>query len=150
VIDDLAPEDVSVWKASLDDVFALVAGLFSRVELRRRARSYLVGLLAPVERKNSWQLAEAAGDTDPWKVQHFLGRAKWNADAVRDQVRSYVASNLAGPDGVLVVDETGFIKKGRRSAGVQRQHSGTAGRVENCQLGVFLAYSGETGRIDRP
>jgi SRSO17 transposase len=121
------------------------------VELRWRARSYLVGLLGPVERKNGWQLAEAAGEADPWKVQHFLGRAKWDADAVRDQVRSYVAANLAGPDGVLVVDETGFIKKGRRSAGVQRQYSGTAGRVENCQLGVFLAYAGETGRalIDR-
>jgi SRSO17 transposase len=110
-----------------------------------------VGLLAPVERKNSWQLAEAAGLADPWRVQHFLGRAKWSADAVRDVLCSYVAANLAGPDGVLVVDETGFVKKGRRSAGVQRQYSGTAGRVENCQLGVFLAYAAPTGRalIDR-
>ncbi|WP_439650308.1 IS701 family transposase [Glycomyces amatae] len=151
MVDDVAAEDVSAWKASLDDMFALVAGLFSRVELRRRARSYLVGLLAPVERKNSWQLAEAAGDADPWRVQHFLGRAKWDADALRDRLRSYVAANLAGPDGVLVVDETGFVKKGRRSAGVQRQYSGTAGRVENSQLGVFLAYAAPTGRalIDR-
>jgi SRSO17 transposase len=151
VVDDIAAEDVSAWKSSLDDVFAQVAGLFSRVELRRRARSYLVGLLVPLERKNSWQLAEAAGDADPWKVQHFLGRAKWDPDAVRDVLRSYVVSHLAGPDGVLVVDETGFIKKGRRSAGVQRQYSGTAGRVENSQLGVFLAYAGQTGRalIDR-
>jgi SRSO17 transposase len=141
VIDDVAAEDVSAWRSSLDDMFALAAGLFSRVELRRRARSYLVRLLAPVERKNSWQLAEAAGDSDPWRVQHFLGRAKWSADAVRDQLRSYVAANLAGPGGVLVVDETGFIKKGRSSAGVQRQYSGTAGRVENSQLGVFLAYA---------
>ena len=151
MVDDIAVEDVALWKSSLDDMFAQVAGLFSRVELRRRARSYLVGLLVPVERKNGWQLAEAAGDTDPWKVQHFLGRAKWDPDAVRDQLQSYVAAHLTGPEGVLVVDETGFIKKGRRSAGVQRQYSGTAGRVENSQLGMFLAYAAESGRavIDR-
>ncbi len=151
MVDDVAAEDVSAWKASLDDVFALIAGLFGRIELRRRARSYLVGLLAPVERKNSRQLVEAAGLADPWRVQHFLGRVVWSAGQVRDQLRAYVTANLSSPGGVLVVDETGFVKKGRRSAGVQRQYSGTAGRVENSQLGVFLAYAGEAGRalIDR-
>ncbi|WP_443093789.1 IS701 family transposase [Nocardia uniformis] len=151
MLDDVVAEDISSWRASLDDVCARIAGVFGRAEPRRWARSYLTGLLAPVERKNSWQLSEAAGAVSPDGCQHFLNRARWSADAVRDQVRSYVAESLASPDGVLVIDETGFVKKGLRSAGVQRQYSGTAGRVENCQLGVFLAYAGRSGRalIDR-
>lgn len=135
----------------LDSLFARVAGRFGRVEPRRQARAYLIGLLAPVERKNGWQLAEAAGDDTPDRMQRLLNTACWDPDLVRDDLRSYVAEHLGHRDGVLVVDETGFIKKGNRSAGVQRQYSGTAGRVENCQLGVFLAYAAPAGRalIDR-
>ena len=98
-----------------------------------------------------WQLAEAAGDRTPDGVQEFLGRVRWDADAVRDDLRAYVAEHLGDPDGVLVLDETGFLKKGAKSAGVQRQYSGTAGRIENCQIGVFLAYASRHGRalIDR-
>ena len=140
-----------MWVAGLDDVFALVAGRFPRVEPRLRARSYVRGLLAPLASKNGWTLAEAAGDTTPDGMQRLLNRAGWDADGVRDDVRGYVVRHLGSADGVLVVDETGFVKKGTRSAGVQRQYSGTAGRVENCQLGVFLAYAGPKGRalVDR-
>ncbi|WP_446226232.1 IS701 family transposase [Nocardia sp. IBHARD005] len=144
-------EDVSAWRAGLDETFGQVADLFGRVEPRRWARAYLTGLLAPVERKNSWQLSEAAGVVEPDGLQHFLNRSRWSADSLRDRVRSYVAQALSRPDGVLVVDETGFLKKGAKSVGVQRQYSGTAGRIENCQLGVFLAYASPLGRalIDR-
>jgi SRSO17 transposase len=108
-------------------------------------------LLSPVERKNGWQLAEEAGDQTPYATQHLLGRAVWSADEVRDDLQTYVVKHLGNPDGVLVIDETGFVKKGVKSAGVQRQYSGTAGRVENCQIGVFLAYTTEHGRtlLDR-
>ncbi|GAB2940483.1 IS701 family transposase [Nonomuraea sp. N2-4H] len=142
---------MSVWLAGFDELFARVAGRFGRVEPRRRARGYLLGLLAPVERKNGWQLAEAAGDDGPEGMQRLLNFYAWDADAVRDDLRAYVVEQLGGPDGVLIVDETGFLKKGDQSAGVQRQYSGTAGRVENCQLGVFLAYASARGRalIDR-
>ncbi|MET9031076.1 IS701 family transposase [Nocardia sp. NPDC004168] len=142
---------MTVWRAGLNDVFARVAGAFGRAEPRGWARAYVTGLLAPVERKNSWQLAEAAGAVSPDGCQHLLNRTRWSADEVRDQIRSYVVEVLASPDGVLVVDETGFVKKGVRLAGVQRQYSGTAGRIENCPLGVFLAYAGRHGRalIDR-
>jgi SRSO17 transposase len=143
--------DLDAWVAGLDGLFARVAGRFGRVEPRRQARAYLTGLLAPVERKNGWQLAEAAGDATPDKMQRLLNAARWDPDAVRDDLRGYVVENLGDPGGVLIVDETGFIKQGNRSAGVQRQYSGTAGRVENCQLGVFLAYATASGRalIDR-
>jgi SRSO17 transposase len=151
VSESVTAEDLRAWLAGLDQLFARVAGRFGRVEPRRRARGYLLGLLAPVERKNSWQLAEAAGESTPEGMQRLLNFYAWNADDVRDDLRSYVAEQLGGPEGVLVVDETGFIKKGTKSAGVQRQYSGTAGRVENCQLGVFLAYASGRGRalIDR-
>ena len=98
-----------------------------------------------------WQLAEAAGDRTPDGVQEFLSRVRWDADVVRDDLRSYVAERLGDPGGVLVLDETGFVKKGSKSAGVQRQYSGTAGRIENCQVGVFLAYASRYGRalVDR-
>lgn len=104
-----------------------------------------------MERKNGWQLAEAAGDRTPDGVQDFLGRMRWDAEAVRDDLRAYVVEHLGDPGAVLVLDETGFVKKGTHSAGVQRQYSGTAGRVENCQIGVFLAYAGRHGHalIDR-
>src|SRR4051794_6975884 len=122
---------------------------FGRVEPRRRALAYLRGLLAPVERKNGWQLAEAAGDRAPDGMRDFLGRMRW--DAVRDDLLAYVVEHLGDPGAVLVLDETGFVKKGTRSAGVQRQYSGTAGRVENCRVGVFLGYAGLKGHapIDR-
>ena len=104
-----------------------------------------------MERKNGWQLAEAAGDRTPDGVQEFLSRVRWDADAVRDDLRAYVVAHLGDPAAVLVLDETGFVKKGAKSAGVQRQYSGTAGRIENCQVGVFLAYASRYGRalIDR-
>jgi SRSO17 transposase len=148
VLDDA---DLAVWMAGLDDVFALVAGRFPRVEPRLRARAYVRGLLAPLASKNGWTLAEAAGDATPDGMQRLLNRAGWDAGGVRDDVRGYVARHLGEAGGVLVVDETGFVKKGTRSAGVQRQYSGTAGRVENCQLGVFCAYAAAQGRalIDR-
>src|SRR5690242_491167 len=110
-----------------------------------------MGLLAPLERKNGWQLAEAAGDAAPDRMQRLLNNARWDARQVRDDLRGYVVEHLGDPGGVLIVDETGFLKKGTRSAGVQRQYSGTAGRIENCQLGVFVAYVSPHGRalIDR-
>jgi SRSO17 transposase len=148
VLDD---DDLVAWIAGLDDLFALVAGRFPRVEPRLRARAYVRGLLAPLASKNGWTLAEAAGDATPDGMQRLLNRAAWDAGGVRDDVRGYVVRYLGDASGALVVDETGFIKKGTRSAGVQRQYSGTAGRVENFQLGVFLAYAGPKGRalIDR-
>ena len=144
-------DDLAAWIAGLDDLFALVAGRFFRVEPRRRARAYVRGLLAPLAAKNGWTLAEAAGDATPDGMQRLLNRAAWDDDGVRDDVRGYVVRHLGAADGVLVVDETGFVKKGVKSAGVQRQYSGTAGRVENCQLGVFCAYATGQGRalIDR-
>ena len=139
------------WARGLDELAARLAPRFGRVEPRRRLLAYLRGLLAPVERKNGWQLAEVAGDRTPDGMQDFLSRMRWDADAVRDDLRAYVVEHLGDPDGVLVLDETGFVKKGEKSAGVQRQYSGTAGRVENCQVGVFLGYAGRHGRalIDR-
>src|SRR5499427_9904069 len=149
--DDVTDEVLRSWIAGLDDLFARVAGRFGRVEPRRQARLYLMGLLAPVERKNGWQLAEAAGDATPDRMQRLLNNARWDARGVRVDLRGYVSEHLGDPAGVLIVDETGFVKKGTRSAGVQRQYSGTAGRVENCQLGVFLAYAAPKGRalVDR-
>jgi SRSO17 transposase len=135
-----------LWVSGLDDLFAGVAGRFPRVEPRRQARAYVTGLLAPVERKNGWQLAEAAGDAAPDRMQRLLNQARWDPRGVRDDLREYVLQELGDPSGVLIVDETGFIKKGAGSAGVQRQYSATAGRVENCQLGVFLAYASAKGR----
>ena len=147
----LDDDDLAVWVAGLDDLFALVAGRFPRVEPRLQARAYVRGLLAPLAVKNGWTLAEAAGNKTPDKMQRLLNRASWDAGGVRDDVRGYVIRHLGDAGGVLVVDETGFVKKGTRSAGVQRQYSGTAGRVENCQLGVFVAYASPKGRalIDR-
>src|SRR4051812_1553199 len=124
------------WARGLDEVVARLAPRFGRVEPRRRASAYLRGLLAPLGRKNGWQLAGAAGDRTPDGMQDLLGRMRW--DAVRDDLRAYVVEHLGDPEAVLVLDETGFVRKGEKSAGVQRQYSGTAGRVENCQTGVFL------------
>jgi SRSO17 transposase len=139
------------WAKGLDELAGRLAPRFGRVEPRRRLLAYLRGLLAPVGRKNGWQLAEAAGDRTPDGMQDFLGRMRWDADAVRDDLRAYVVEHLGDPEAVLVLDETGFVKKGEKSAGVQRQYSGTAGRVENCQVGVFLGYASRHGHalIDR-
>src|SRR3954466_6231835 len=139
------------WARGLDEVVARLAPRFGRIEPRRRASAYLRGLLAPLGRKNGWQLAEAAGDRTPDGMQDFLSRMRWDADAVRDDLRAYVVEHLGNPEAVLVLDETGFVEKGEKSAGVQRQYSGTAGRVENCQIGVFLGYASRHGRalIDR-
>ena len=149
--DALAVRQARSWAKELGEIAALIGERFSRTELRERALTYLRGLLSPVERKNGWQLAEEAGDETPYATQHLLGRAVWSADKVRDDLRDYVVKHLGDDDGVLVVDETGFLKKGTKSAGVRRQYSGTAGRVENCQIGVFLAYATRQGRtfLDR-
>ena len=128
-----------------------IAGRFARVEPRRRARAFVLGLLSGLRRKNCWTIAEQAGDATPDGMQHLLAAARWDADAVRDDVRGYVIEHLGSPDAVLVVDETGDVKKGTASAGVQRQYSGTAGRVENCQVAVFLSYAAPArARADRP
>jgi SRSO17 transposase len=139
------------WQAGFDELFGVVAGEFAQVESRRRARRYLLGLLSGVERKSSWTIAEQAGDLSPDGMQRLLNHDRWDADAVRDTVRGYVLDCLGEAGGVVVADETGFLKKGTKSAGVQRQYSGTAGRIENCQLGVFLTYVSPRGRalIDR-
>jgi SRSO17 transposase len=128
-----------------------IGSIFARSDARARAMTYLAGLVSPAERKNSWQLAEISGHSNPYGFQHLLGRADWNPDALRDRLRTYVTDYLADADAVGVIDETGFLKKGRHSAGVARQYSATAGRVENCQIGVFLAYASLHGHtlIDR-
>jgi len=143
--------DVQGWSGGLEAVLERIGPRFARAEPRRRAASYLRGLLAPVERKNGWQLAEAAGDATPDGVQDFLSRARWDADAVRDDLQAYASEHLGDADAVLVLDETGFVKKGAKSAGVQRQYTGTAGRIENSQVGVFLGYASRHGHalLDR-
>ena len=133
-----AMDDAGEWARGLDGLVERISPRFRRVEPRRRAVSYLKGLLAPVERKNGWQLAEAAGDSTPDRMQDFLARMLWDAEGVRDDLRAYVVEHLGDTGAVLVLDETGFLKKGTKSVGVQRQYSGTAGRIENCQIGVFL------------
>ncbi|MBB5890931.1 IS701 family transposase [Kutzneria kofuensis] len=142
---------IDVAVAELDRVHARISARFTRSEPRARSREYLLGLTAGLERKNGWTLAERAGQTSPDGMQRLLRRADWDVDGVRDDLRDYVAEQLGERDGVLIVDDTGFLKKGTRSAGVQRQYSGTAGRTENCQVGVFLAYASTRGHalIDR-
>ena len=128
-----------------------IAPRFARLEVRQRLPRYLGALLQPVERRNGWQIAEQAGEAAPDGTQRLLNAAKWDAEAVRDDLRAYVVEHLGEPQAVLVVDETGFLKKGTQSVGVKRQYSGTAGRVENCQIGVLLAYAAAQGRtfLDR-
>jgi len=144
--------DVQLWHTVYwAEIERRIGPLFARSDVRMRASTYLAGLLSPAERKTSWQLAEICGDPNPYGFQHLLGRADWDPDALRDRLRSYVTDYLAAPDAVAVIDETGFLKKGIHSAGVARQYSGTAGRVENCQIGVFLAYASDLGQtlLDR-
>ncbi|WP_419995033.1 IS701 family transposase [Streptomyces boninensis] len=148
---DVTVDEVRGWAAGLQVLQDRIGPYFGRSEPRGRAGEYLRGLLAALERKNGWTLAEQAGERCPDGMQRLLNQADWDEDAVRDEARSLVLEHLAADDGVLIVDETGFVKKGLRSAGVQRQYTGTTGKIDNCQLGVFLAYASAAGRalIDR-
>jgi SRSO17 transposase len=140
------------WSAYLDEVHSRIARHFSRPEVRERAYRYLGGLVEDVGRKNSWQMAEAIGERRPRGVQHLLNDARWDPNAVREDLREYVVEHLGDEEsGVLIVDETGFLKKGNKSVGVARQYTGTAGKKENCQVGVFLCYASREGAafVDR-
>lgn len=150
-LDEATAAVLATGQTAFDALFARIAPRFYRAEVRRRARHYLASLLAPVQRRNAWQLAEHLGETTPDGVQRLLNAAHWCADQVRDDLCQYVVEHLGDKEAVLVVDETGFLKKGSQSVGVQRQYSGTAGRIENCQIGVFLAYASPKGRtfLDR-
>ncbi|WP_405959621.1 IS701 family transposase [Streptomyces sp. NBC_00024] len=143
--------DVAGWQHVLDEVLAGFAGRFVRVETRRAAAGFVTGLLADLEVKTSWQLAEYAGHARPDAMQRLLYRAVWDADTVRDDVRALVVQSLGDPDGVLVPDDTGDVKKGTHTVGVQRQYTRTAGRIENAQVAVFMTYAGRRGHtlIDR-
>src|SRR5690242_11482746 len=149
--EDAQLSQVASWQADLEALHARIAPHFVRPEVRDRAGRFLAGLLDPVERRNGWHLAEALGERSPDGVQRLLRTARWDADAVRDDLRAYVVEHLGDPAAVLVLDETGFLKKGPKSVGVARQYSGTAGRIENCQIGVFLGYASRHGHalIDR-
>jgi SRSO17 transposase len=144
-------EEIAGWHGELEALQGRIARRFRRSEARERAKRYLAGLLDRVERKNGWQLAEHLGESGPQGVQRLLNAANWDVNCVRDDLREYVVEHLGEAAGVLIVDETGFLKKGTKSVGVQRQYSGTAGRIENCQVGVFLGYASAKGRafLDR-
>jgi SRSO17 transposase len=140
------------WSEAVEGLHRRISGRFARSEARERVKRYLLGLLGRVERKNGWQLAEAIGETDPQGVQRLLNSAKWDAEGVRDDLREYVVEHLGDEEsGVLITDETGFLKKGRKSVGVARQYTGTAGDTVDCQVGVFVAYASNKGAafIDR-
>ena len=143
--------DADRWLGAFDELMLRVGSRFGRVEPRRRARAFVLGLLAELPRKNCWTIAEQAGDATPDGMQHLLARARWDADGMRDDLRGYIAEYLGDPDAVLVVDETGDLKKGTATAGVQRQYTGTAGRIENAQVAVYLGYAAPAGHalIDR-
>lgn len=146
-----ASVDVDGWLEQFDTGFARIAGRFGRREPRRQARSFLLGLLSDVDTRSCWQLAEQAGDASPHGMQRLLADAVWDADAVRDDLRRYVADELGEPDGVLILDDTGDLKRGHHTVGVQRQYTGTAGKIENAQVAVFLGYASGKGRalVDR-
>jgi SRSO17 transposase len=149
-----APEqlaEIAAWREELDALHARIAPHFPRPEVRARVGKLLAGWLEPLERRNGWQLAEALGERSPDGVQRLLRTARWDADAVRDDLRAYVVEHLGDAEAVLIIDETGFLKKGTKSVGVARQYSGTAGRIENCQIGVFLGYASRHGHamLDR-
>ena len=144
-----SPEEV--WTTAFQELGQRIRHHFVRQESYHRALNYVRGLMSEISRKNGWQVAEEVGEATPYAMQHLLDRAKWVCDGVRDELRTYISQALAGPSAVLVIDETGFLKKGRKSVGVQRQYSGTAGRIENCQMGVFLSYASSRGHalLDR-
>lgn len=143
--------DLKKWERSFEAFHARFGGIFARSESREQARKYLRGLLSEAERKNGWQVAEMVGDARPDKTQRLLYQAQWEADEARDELRGYVIVELGEAEGIGIVDETGFIKKGEKSAGVQRQYTGTAGKIENSQVGTFLGYASGRGHtlIDR-
>ena len=154
VAQDAMVESAAVggWSEALGALHERIGHRFARSEARERVRRYLFGLLGQVERKNGWRLAEAVGERDPQGVQRLLNSAKWDADEVRDDLGEYVVEHLGDEEtGVLIVDETGFLKKGEKSVGVARQYTGTAGDTVNCQVGAFLAYASEKGAafVDR-
>lgn len=149
---DEALDGHAAWSESFNEMFMQVAGVFSNARVRRHGRAYLLGLLSGAERKNSWQLAEFAGQASPDGMQRLLNFSPWDEDSARDALARYVVKAVGDPAAVLAVDETGFLKKGRMSAGVARMYTGTAGRVENCQVGVFAAYvtpDGGRALVDR-
>jgi len=133
-------ETLALWAASLREVKKRIRPLFGQERVARNAGLFLEGLLGDEQRKTGWMRAEAAGDPGPWRQQAILGRRDWDADALRDIVRDYVIEHLADDDAVLVIDETGFLKQGKASCGVARQYTGSAGKITNCQIGVFAAY----------
>ncbi len=139
------------WRNELQELQERISCRFARPEPRGRALSYLKSLISTSERKNGWRIAEAAGESTPDSMQRLLGTARWDADKVRDDLRTYVVEHFGDTEAVLIVDETGFLKRGEKSVGVVRQYSGTAGGVENCQVGVFLCYASKKGAafIDR-
>jgi len=143
--------DPARWQVLLDELLGRVAGRFGRVDLRRRARAFVRGLLSDLPRKNCWTIAEHAGDPSPDGMQHLLARAVWDHDKVCDDIRDYVTEHLGDLEAVLVIDETGDLKKGTTTVGVQRQYTGTAGRVENAQVAVYLVYATDAGHavVDR-
>jgi SRSO17 transposase len=143
--------DPARWQAGLDELLGRVSGRFGRVEPRRRARALVLGLLADLPSKNCWTIAEHTGQATPDGLQHLLAGAVWDHDGVRDDVRDYLVEHLADPGAVLVVDETGDLKKGTHTVGVARQYTGTAGKVDNAQVAVYLAYATPAGHgvIDR-
>ncbi len=143
----MAEMELDEWAEAFAAFHARFAPHFFRAEARARSARYLRGLLGPVERKNGWQLAEAAGEGEPDGMQRLLHQARWDEEAVRDELQRFVAERFSDPDGVLILDETGFVKKGRKSVGVQRQYSGTSGKVDNCQVAVFLAYASRHGHV---
>ena len=147
----LDPAEIRGWAVGLSALHQRIARHFVRAEPRQQAYDYLRALISPIERKNGWQIAEHVGAATPDGVQRLLATAHWDADQVRDDLQTYVVEHLGDPEAVLVIDETGFLKKGTKSVGVKRQYSGTAGRTENCQIGVFLAYASPSGRtfLDR-
>ena len=142
---------LELWASSLRDVKGRIRPLFRQARMAQSAGLFLDALLGPERRKTGWMRAEAAGDPGPWRQQALLGRALWDADALRDVVRDYVVETLAEPDAVLVLDETGFLKQGKASCGVGRQYTGSAGKITNCQIGVFAAYVSDKGHafLDR-
>jgi SRSO17 transposase len=142
---------LELWASSLREVKARIRPLFTQDRVAASAGQFLDGLLGPERRKTGWMRAEAAGDPGPWRQQAVLGRGRWEADALRDLVRDYALETLADPDAVLVLDETGFLKQGKASCGVGRQYTGSAGKVTNCQIGVFAAYASRHGHafLDR-
>jgi SRSO17 transposase len=142
---------LELWASSLREVKERMRPLFTQGRVAASANAFLDGLLGPERRKTGWMRAEAAGDEGPWRQQAILGRGRWEADALRDIVRDYALETLADPDAVLVIDETGFLKQGKASCGVARQYTGSVGKVTNCQIGVFAAYTSRHGHafIDR-